>query len=97
MRDTLFAEDVVILDHLKSRQSQLWRSHRAAICMWAFPIPRIWGLWSKPGAGFVCIEPWRGVADPVDFQGSLNDKPGIFRVAPGASQSLRMRIEQQGA
>lgn len=96
LTDALFADDVVIFDHLKSRRL----TYGAAIgprLEVSFPNSTHLGLWSKPGAGFVCIEPWRGVADPVNFQGSLNDKPGIFRVAPGASQSLRMRIAQTGA
>jgi galactose mutarotase-like enzyme len=92
LRDDLFEEDVVIFDHLKSRRLTYGAASGPRIQI-TFPNSSHLGIWSKPGAGFVCIEPWRGVADPVDFQGSLNDKPGIFRVAPGASQGLRMRIE----
>ena len=33
------------------------------------------GIWSKPGAPFVCIEPWYGHASPVDFDGDVTAKP----------------------
>ena len=26
------------------------------------------GLWTKPGAPFLCIEPWAGYSDPAGFQ-----------------------------
>jgi galactose mutarotase-like enzyme len=95
LHDGLFKDDVVIFDHLRSRRVTYGASTGRRIQI-SFPNASHLGIWSKPGAGFVCIEPWRGVADPVDFEGSLNDKPGVFRVAPGASQGLRMRIELSG-
>ena len=50
------------------------------------------GLWMKPGAGFLCIEPWAGHADPVGFDGDIFDKPGTVVVAPGADASFAMDI-----
>lgn len=50
------------------------------------------GLWMKPGAGFLCIEPWAGHADPAGFDGDIFDKPGIVAIAPGAQASFSMTI-----
>ena len=50
------------------------------------------GLWQKPGAAFLCIEPWQGHSDPVGFAGGLRDKPGIVQLAAGASRSFRMDV-----
>jgi len=51
------------------------------------------GIWSKPGgAGFLCIEPWRGFASPSDFDGEFADKPGVMHIAPGATEVLTYRI-----
>ena len=51
------------------------------------------GVWSKlGGAPFLCIEPWHGVASPVDFDGEFFDKPGLMHIAPSATQSLSYRI-----
>lgn len=92
LQDALFEEDVVIFDALRSRRLDYGGGTGPRLRI-SFPGATHLGLWSKPGAGFVCIEPWRGVADPADFAGTLGDKPGIFTVAAGAEQSLQMRIE----
>ena len=44
-------------------------------------------------AEFICIEPWRGVADPQGFDGEFTDKPGVFIVPPGGSEALTMQVE----
>ena len=43
------------------------------------------GVWSKPGAPFVCLEPWCGIADAPDATGHLEDKEGIVRLSPGST------------
>jgi galactose mutarotase-like enzyme len=50
------------------------------------------GVWTKPGADFICIEPWHGFSDPVGFSGEIRDKPGIFEIAAGATRSMTMSI-----
>ena len=51
------------------------------------------GIWTKPGAPFLCVEPWQGYAAPEGFAGELATKPGIVRLEPGASASYAMTIE----
>ena len=45
------------------------------------PFPRTCrtsALWSKPGAGFLCIEPWQGHAAPEGFSDELaGEAPGV--------------------
>lgn len=35
------------------------------------------GIWSVPGAPFVCLEPWDGRCDNRGFNGEISEKPGI--------------------
>ncbi len=51
------------------------------------------GVWTRPGAGFLCIEPWRGYASPAGFDGEFAAKPGIFLVSPGATVSARFSVK----
>jgi galactose mutarotase-like enzyme len=90
--DALFTDDVIIFDRLRSSGLTYGAATGPRIGM-SFSEPTHLGLWTRPGAGFLCIEPWRGVADPVGFEGEFDRKPGVFLVPPGASQSLTMRIE----
>lgn len=42
------------------------------------------GLWSKPNANFLCIEPWDGLPDFEDSDQELTRKPGIVKLGPGS-------------
>ena len=39
------------------------------------------GIWSKPRANFICIEPWQGIADASDFNDDVSQKEGIIMLA----------------
>ncbi|RPD50081.1 aldose 1-epimerase family protein [Hymenobacter sediminis] len=80
----LFAQDALVLKHfdfthvtLRSRRSG--RSVRVRFD--GFPYL---GLWTKgPGAPFVCIEPWQGIASSTTGSAELADKEGILSLNPG--------------
>ena len=38
-------------------------------------------VWTKPGAPFVCLEPWCGVDDPPESTGMLSEKNGIIKLS----------------
>lgn len=41
------------------------------------------GIWAKPGASYVCIEPWFGVNDGRDDYGEFSNKRGIQKLDKG--------------
>lgn len=89
--DSLFAEDALILDRIESR-SLVYRGPGSAPVIVDFQgMPHL-GLWMKPGAGYLCIEPWQGHSDPAGYAGTIEDKPGMVTIAPGASRSFTMAI-----
>jgi galactose mutarotase-like enzyme len=89
--DALFADDAVIFDQVRSGKLRYGAAEGPQLEI-AFPQTSRLGVWSKPGAGFVCIEPWHGVADPEGFKGDLSAKPGIFPIEPAQSVQLSMSI-----
>jgi len=89
--DELFRDDAVILDAVRS-QAVSYGADTGPRLTVRFPDTPYLGLWSKPGAPFICIEPWHGMADPVGFTGDFTDKPGVFIVLPGARRELRMQV-----
>ena len=91
LRDDLFVDDALIFDRLASRSVTYGagRGPRLEIGFDDFPTL---GVWTKPGAGFLCVEPWHGFSDPVGFAGDLRDKPGIFEVAPHGETTMAMTI-----
>ena len=62
-----------------------------------FPDTPWLGLWQKPGAHYLCVEPWAGMADPVGFTGDVWDKQGVMTLLPGDSRSFRMDVTLVGA
>lgn len=88
--EALFAEDALIWDHLASRRLE-YRSPEGPWLEVAFDLPML-GIWQKPGAKFICIEPWQGLADPAGFDGEFAAKPGIILLAPGAEARLTMDV-----
>jgi galactose mutarotase-like enzyme len=96
LADDLFQDDAVIFDELRSRSATYGAADGPRIRL-DFPDTPCLGIWSKPGAAFVCIEPWHGVADPQGFSGDFRTKPGVWMVAPGAERPMRMSISLLGA
>jgi galactose mutarotase-like enzyme len=82
--EALFSADAIILPRVESR----WVRYTAP---GAEPLAVAWngfrslGLWSKPGASFLCIEPWFGTASPLDFDGDFLAKPDILILPPGGA------------
>ena len=91
LEDKLFKNDVIILDSVRSRSLRYGADEDPKIEM-RFPDAAYLGLWTKVGAGFICIEPWQGIADPQAYDGEFTAKPGVFHVAPGEAHSLSMVI-----
>lgn len=91
LRDDLFTQDALIWDQLHSDRVTYHGAGGARLEI-AFPDTPMLGIWSKPGAHFVCIEPWHGIADPAGFIGDFRDKPGVFEVEPGAAKRIAMRV-----
>jgi galactose mutarotase-like enzyme len=89
--DELFTADALIFDQLLSR-SVTYGSEVGPRIAVSFPGVPYLGLWSKPGAKFICIEPWQGVTDPQGFNGELQDKPGGLIVPPGQALAVGMTI-----
>lgn len=53
-------------------------------------------LWTKPGAPFLCVEPWHGMAARVGAGPALEDRPGTLHLAPGQSRAFTLRIRPSG-
>ncbi len=87
LHDRLFKEGALVFDQLASRSLVYGDAIRVA-----FPQMPHLGIWTIPGAGYVCIEPWQGHASPEDFDGELADKPGMVTIMPGATESFGMSI-----
>lgn len=86
-----FQGDALIWDRLDSRSLTFGVPGKPQLKI-DFPDTPMLGIWQKPGARYLCIEPWAGMADPLGFAGDFTQKPGMTTLAPGAQQRLRLDV-----
>ncbi len=91
LADPLFSADALIFLDPASRALRYGPAEGRGLRV-DFPLMPQLGLWSKPGAGFLCIEPWCGYASPEDFEGEFADKPGLVTIAAGDERAFGMRV-----
>lgn len=76
----LFNRDALIFKDLKSRKVSLnSRIHGNILTLHYKDFPFL-GLWAKPNANYVCIEPWLGIADSEHTNQQLVEKEGIIKL-----------------
>lgn len=91
LTDALFQNDALIFDAVRS-QAVTYGSSIGPRIRVEFPDTPYLGVWTKPGAEFICIEPWHGIADSQGYAGDFSAKPGVFTVAPQRSVAIAMAI-----
>jgi galactose mutarotase-like enzyme len=91
LRDDLFVDDAVVWDRIQSG-GLTYGAKAGPRLRFDFQGAPDLGVWTKPGAGYICVEPWWGHADPQGYAGDIRDKPGIFIVEPGAERRCVMSI-----
>lgn len=91
LADDLFIDDALIFLSPASRSVTYGAPGHPAITV-RFPgMPHL-GIWTKPGAGYVCIEPWQGFASPDDFEGEFADRPGVIAVPAGGTAAFAIEV-----
>lgn len=89
----LFSKDAVVLKHLQSSWVQLQSDKTPHGFRFYFPNYSFLGLWAAPGADFLCIEPWCGIADSVDTNQQLPQKEGIVQLSPNEAFNVQWRVQ----
>ncbi len=94
LKPELFEEALCFLD---ARSSGLeYRAERGGVLrMELQDFPHI-ALWSRPGAGFLCLEAWTGHGDPEGFDGDIFAKPSMRLLAPGEKARFSATFSWRG-
>lgn len=88
----LFNEDALVFKDIPSKQ--VWIQHkeggkRLQVDYEGFPHL---GIWSKPGADYVCIEPWIGCADNSKQEPDFYLKDNVQKLNPGEQRSASFTV-----
>ena len=88
----LFEKDALVFKHLKSNEVIL-KQHNKNILKVNFDHFPYLGIWTKPNAPFLCMEPWCGLADNKNHNGNIEEKEGIILLQPNEDFLRAIRIE----
>lgn len=91
--EDIFNEDALIFSGVKSDYVTLKSdSHNRTVKFTLGGAPWL-GIWSKPGAPYVCIEPWCGVNDSQIKKDDFSEKDGINAVEKGEKWNFTWTAE----
>ncbi|MFD3156858.1 aldose 1-epimerase family protein [Haloimpatiens sp. FM7330] len=80
----LFKNDALVFKNLNSNKVSLKSNKHSKVITMDFKEFPYLGIWSKPNdAPFICIEPWFGHADFIDFDGDYREKSGVMSLEVG--------------
>ncbi|MCE6987880.1 aldose 1-epimerase family protein [Dyadobacter sp. CY323] len=89
----LFENDALIFKHLVSKQVSLRSTKSGQVTTVHYQDFPYLGIWAKPNAHYVCIEPWLGIADSADSDQNFETKEGILKLIPGGKFNAGYSIE----
>jgi len=87
----LFDDDALVFRDIKSKNISLRHGNNTRLSIDTGEAPHV-GIWSKPEAPFVCIEPWLGTSDFTDSDQKIANKPDIIDLAAGKHFSHTIKI-----
>ncbi|MDE7341845.1 MAG: aldose 1-epimerase family protein [Lachnospiraceae bacterium] len=89
----LFDRDALVIEEDQSKEVALVKPDGRVYLTVRFDAP-LFGIWSPPGknAPFICIEPWYGRCDGINFTGTWEERKWGQRLASGESFEASYQI-----
>lgn len=91
---SLFDKDAIVFKNMASKKLGLKSfngDYNLTMDFEGFPY---FGIWTKPNChGFVCLEPWCGLADNASSNGDFKEKEGVSLLNPNSTFTRQFSIE----
>jgi len=88
---TLFDQDALVFKNIESNRIVLRSKQEPRLSVNTGGAPHL-GIWAKPGARFVCIEPWYGTSDYSNSDGNFENKPDMLSLQPKETFSHTLSV-----
>lgn len=92
LKDELFTVDSLLFKKLLSKSVVLKNRLNDRALRFDYNGFDFLTVWTKPGAKYICLEPWTGTPDFVDSNQKLSEKYGINFVKPGCEYTQTFTI-----
>jgi galactose mutarotase-like enzyme len=79
----LFDNDALVFKNLRTREVCIKSKNHDKSLSVEYPHFNYLGIWAKPGADFVCIEPWLGCTDTEGEPKDISKKENIQKLSAG--------------
>jgi galactose mutarotase-like enzyme len=90
---SIFDDDALIFQNLKSEYVSLKsKTSNYEVKMNIAEFPYL-GIWAKPNAPYVCLEPWQGLADYLGHNKNIKDKKGIVEIESESELAKKFSME----
>lgn len=83
LKESYFAVDALVFTDLKARSAVLHHRPTGREVRVDFDGFDYFLVWQKPGAPYICLEPWCGISDRTDTDQDFTHKEGLHRLAAG--------------
>ncbi|MBP3559174.1 MAG: aldose 1-epimerase family protein [Clostridia bacterium] len=87
----LFVDDALILSSFDSDSISIKSNSHDRIIKFDFDSPFL-GIWAKPNAPYVCLEPWWGVNDSYNKVSDFSEKRGIMALEAYSSKEFTWEV-----
>lgn len=88
----LFENDALVLLDMKSDKVTLLNNNDKTMLTFELENFPYFGIWTVKDSGFICLEPWAGIADFDYHDQQLENKTGINTIKPNESWSASWTI-----
>ncbi|APG59162.1 aldose 1-epimerase family protein [Christiangramia salexigens] len=89
----IFDHDALIFKNIASKKVSLNSKKYGKWLSLTYSDFKNLGVWAKPGAPYVCIEPWLGIADTEDTDQNFKNKEGLLSLSPAGEYTAEYTIE----
>ncbi len=87
----LFVDDALILSSFNSDSISIKSNSHDRVIKFDFDSPFL-GIWAKPNAPYVCLEPWWGVNDSYHKVADFSEKRGIMALEAYSSKEFTWEV-----
>lgn len=91
LNDALFRDDTLVFENLRSRKVRYDMAGSPVLELSWEGFQHL-AVWSKPGAGFVCLQPWRGLPGSANSDEEFTQRSGITLIPVGARRAYRYSV-----
>ena len=88
LKTEYFTTDALIFKNVNFKKVTLAHKNSSKKVVLEFDTPNNFLIWQKPGAKYICLEPWDGISDSVNSDGDITHKEAIVKLGKNKTYTM---------